>query len=330
MVAALPGTIALYERLRFFAKAWSKRGGGPLVGVPPAQRARTGRGRPLADPTALRCGAIRGARPGKALISGPRTSRPTWRHQACAASTAGAPRASLLPLPLLPLMLGSSKPIPFDPYRSRRSRRGLPRWLVLVLLGIGLGAAAVLYVQERHLPPRLSADASTRLRESFERADAERQRLQAELTATADRLHGTLDENKRLASEVGARGEAVQRLREDVASLVATLPPDPRNPPVAVRAARFEVQGDTLTYNVVLSRERAGKNPFGGVMQLIVAGASGRATVALAPVPISVGLYDTVRGTLPLPQGLKPRQTTIQILDKVGGKLMGMRVMNVG
>jgi hypothetical protein len=202
---------------------------------------------------------------------------------------------------------------------------------MLTLLGIILGAAAVLYVQERHLPPRLGAEASTRLRESFERADGERKRLQAELAATADRLRVTVDENKRLVSEVGARGEAVQRLRQDIASLVASLPPDPRNTPVAVRAARFEVQGDTLAYHVVLSREHGGKNPFGGVMQLVVAGASGRAneTVALAPVPVSVGLYDTVRGTLPLPPGFKPRQTTIQVLDKVGGKLMGMRVMNV-
>ena len=87
-----------------------------------------------------------------------------------------------------PLMLGSSKPIPFDPYRRSRARRGPPRWLLLLLLGVVLGAAAVLYVQERHLPPRLGAEASTRLRESFERADAERQRLQAELTATAGRL----------------------------------------------------------------------------------------------------------------------------------------------
>ncbi len=229
-------------------------------------------------------------------------------------------------------MLGSSKPIPFNPYGRRRSRRALPRWIVLILLGIGLGAAAVLYVQERHLPPRLSADASTRLRESFERADAERQRQQAEVTATADRLRGTLEENNRLAAEVGAPSEAVQRLRQDIASLVASLPPDPRNTPVAVRAARFEVQGDTLAYNVVLSREHAGKNPFGGVLQLVVAGASGRAndTVTMAPVPISIGVYDTVRGSLPLPQGFKPRQTTIQVLDKAGGKLLGMRVMNVG
>jgi len=228
-------------------------------------------------------------------------------------------------------MFGSSKPIPFEPYGRRRSRRGIPRWLVLLLLGIGLGAAGVLYVQERHLPPRLSAEASAQLRESFERADAERQRLQAELTATSDRLRGTLDENKRLASEVDARGETVQGLQQDIASIVVSLPPDPRNAPVAVRAARFEVEGDMLTYNVVLSRERAGANPFGGVMQLVVASASGRAgdAVTLAPVPVSVGLYQTVRGSLPLPQGFKPRQTTIHVLDKVGGRLMGLRVINV-
>lgn len=226
----------------------------------------------------------------------------------------------------------SSKPIPFDPYGSRRrSRRGMPRWLILLLLGIAFGAGGLFFVQERYLPPRLSADASARLRESFERADADRQRLQSELTATADRLRGALDDNKRLTSEVGAGKEATQRLRQDVASLVASLPPDPRNAPVAVRAARFEVQGDSLVYNVVLSRERAGAGPFGGVMQLVVAGASGRAddTVSLPPVPVSVGLYDTVRGSVPLPHGFKPRQTTVQVLDKAGGKLMGMRVINV-
>ncbi len=234
-------------------------------------------------------------------------------------------------LATIPHMFGSSKPIPFEPYGRRRSRWRVPRWLVLILLGIGIGAGGVLYMQERYLPPRLTAEASTQLRKSFEHADAERQRMQAELTTTSDRLRGSLDEIKRLASERDVKGEAVQRLQHDIASLVASLPPDPRNGPVAVRAARFEVQGDALAYNVVLSRERAGATPFGGVMQLVVAGASGRAadTVSLPPVPVSIGLYDTVRGSLPLPTGFKPRQTTIHILDKVGGKLMGLRVINV-
>ena len=133
------------------------------------------------------------------------------------------------------------------------------------------------------------------------------------------------------SAEVGTRSAAVQQLRQDIAALVDSLPPDPRNTPVAVRAARFEVEGDALLYNVVLSRERAGTAPFGGVMQLVVAGASGRGndTVTLEPVPVSVGRYDTVRGSLPLPSGFKPRQTTIQVLDKVGGKLVGRRVINV-
>lgn len=225
----------------------------------------------------------------------------------------------------------SSKPIPFDPYRRRRSRNGIPRWLVLLLLGIAIGVGAVLLVQERYLPPRLSAEASAQLRDSFDRADAERRRLQTELAATSDRLRGTLDENKRLQSDIAAHGETMQRQRDDIASLVAALPPDPRNAPVAVRAARFDVQGNTLTYNVVLSRDHAGKNPFAGVMQLVVAGASGRADDKLtsAPQPVSVGTYDSVRGSVALPPGFKPRQATIHVLDKVGGKLMGQRVINV-
>jgi len=229
-------------------------------------------------------------------------------------------------------MFGSSKPIPFDPYRRRRSRRGIPRWLVLVLLGIALGAGAVFVVQERYLPPRLTAEASARLRDAFERADGERQRLQSELTAASERLRGMLDENKRLQADAAARNETVKHQREDIASLVAALPPDPRGTPVAVRAARFEVQGSALAYNVVLSRDRAGASPLGGVVQFVVAGASGRGddTVTLGPVPVSIGLYDTVRGTLPLPQGFKPRRATIHVLDKPGGKLVGMRVINIG
>ena len=125
-----------------------------------------------------------------------------------------------------------------------------------------------------------------------------------------------------------AQAESVQRLRQDIASLVTSLPPDPRNGPVAVRAARFEVQGDTLAYNVVLSRERAGANPFGGVMQLVVAGASGRAadTVALAPVPVSLGLYDTVRGSLPLPRGFTCHDLSVTFTARTSSSLGPVRI----
>src|SRR5439155_11951312 len=56
-------------------------------------------------------------------------------------------------------MFGQSKAVIFEPYGRRRSRRTVPRWLVLLLSGIVVGAGGVVFVQERYLPPRLSADA---------------------------------------------------------------------------------------------------------------------------------------------------------------------------
>jgi hypothetical protein len=229
-------------------------------------------------------------------------------------------------------MLGSSsKPIPFDPYGRRRSRRGLPRWLVLLLIGGALGAGSVLLVQERYLPARLSAQESATLRQSFARAEADRVRLQSELGDTNRRLQTALADKQRADDEAAASRSVVERLRGDVASLVASLPPDPRGGPVEVRAARFTVQDGALAYDVVLSRERAGK-PFTGVMQFVVAGDSGKGseqTVALKPVAVSVGPYESLRGSVPLPEGFKPRQTTINVLDRVDGKRSGMRVVNV-
>jgi len=64
-------------------------------------------------------------------------------------------------------------------------------------------------------------------------------------------------------------------------------------------------------------------------MQFIVAGESGRPDVKLAPIDISVGSYQNLRGNLPLPGGFKPRQATVQVLDRPDGKRLGMRVMNV-
>lgn len=229
-------------------------------------------------------------------------------------------------------MFGRSKPVVFNPYGSRRARRGLPRWLVLLVVGTAIGAGAVLLIQDRYLPPRLSAQESAKLRTSFEQAEAERQRLEGELADATKRLDAALAEKKSLTGELGASRQTAARLREDVVSLVASLPPDPRNGPVSVRAARFALEGGSLAYDVVLSRERPGSSPLGGVLQFVVAGASGRGpenSVTLKPVPISVGSYDSVRGTLPLPEGFRPRQTTIQVLDRVGGKLLGMRVIPV-
>lgn len=229
-------------------------------------------------------------------------------------------------------MFGQHKPVVFDPYGRRRKRRAVPRWLVLLLTGAAIGAGGVVFVQERYLPPRLSADASAALRSAFERAEGERQRLATELAGTVKQLDAALAEKKTLAEGLAASRQAVEHLRADVSALAAVLPPDPRGGPVQVRAARFSADDGQLLYEVVLSRERAGAKPLPGVMQLVVAGTPARGpetSVTLQPVSLSLGNVETLRGGLPLPEGFTPRQTKVNVMDRVGGKLLGTRVINV-
>lgn len=229
-------------------------------------------------------------------------------------------------------MFASSKPVPFNPYGRRRSRWRLPRWAVLLLAGTAIGAGAVVYVQERHLPPRLSASESTQLNSAFTQADAGRAQLKISLADTDRRLAAALTEKKALVDDLADSRARAERLHDDLAVAVNALPADPRGGSVAVRAGRFTAQGGAMLYEVVLTRERASAKAVPGVLQLVVAGQSARGvetSVALKPVAVSLGSMAVVRGSLPLPDGFKPRQTTVQVLDKPAGRSLGMRVLAV-
>ncbi|HEY1392275.1 MAG TPA: hypothetical protein VFV25_02805, partial [Methylibium sp.] len=150
---------------------------------------------------------------------------------------------------------------------------------MLLLIGIAIGAGGVIVVQERYLPPRLSADASAKLSSAFVQADAQRLRLKTELSETTKRLDTALADRKSLADELAASRAAAERLGKDVASVVASLPPDPRGGgrgSVEVRAGQFTAKGGMLAYDVVLTRERATGKPITGVMQLAVSGEAAR------------------------------------------------------
>jgi hypothetical protein len=229
-------------------------------------------------------------------------------------------------------MFGNSRPVLFKPYGRRRSNWRLPRWFVLLLSGIAIGAVGVVVVQERYLPPRLSADASERLNRALAVSDAERLKLAGQLGETTKQLDSVLADRKVLADELAASGASAARLRADLATAVASLPPDPRGGAVEVRAARFTAKAGVLAYEVVLTRQRPTGSPLAGVMQLVLDGESARGTparVTLKAVALSFDSQEVVRGSLPLPPDFMPRQTTIQVLDRVAGKLLGMRVLLV-
>lgn len=227
-------------------------------------------------------------------------------------------------------MWGQSKPVVLS-YGRQRSAWALPPWLVLLLLGAAAGAAGVVYVQEKHLPPRLSAAASAELRSAYEQAEAQRQRLTADLAEITKRLDAALTEAKRLGDELVAARSSTEKLRQDLEFTAEALPPDPRGGAIEVRAARLLRKGGALSYEVALTRA-AGAKPMNAVLQLSVVGdgASGaEARVVSKPVALSVGSHEVARGLQPLPDGFRPRQATILVLDRPEGRQLGMRVMFV-
>jgi Skp family chaperone for outer membrane proteins len=229
-------------------------------------------------------------------------------------------------------MFGSRKAIVFDPYRGQR-RRKTPAWLLLLVLGFALGIAAVAAVQQKLLPPRLSAADSHALRESFAQASAERDRLLSERDSLQQQLDKASSEARERETALTASQSSAENARADLATLLATLPPDPRaaQNTVEVRAARFTARRGGLDYQVVLTRRKATK-PLAGVMQIVVVGSSAGGkptTLTMEPVALSVKDHEIVSGSMPLPDDFTPRQTTVRVLDGPEGRSLGMRVLNV-
>lgn len=90
-------------------------------------------------------------------------------------------------------MFGRSPAVVVDSYSRRRTRKGIPGWLWLLLAGIVLGAAGVILAQQRWPPPGLNAQEAARLGADLAEAERERARLQIELGAAQQRLQQARD-----------------------------------------------------------------------------------------------------------------------------------------
>lgn len=229
-------------------------------------------------------------------------------------------------------MFSRSRADGFTLYSRRRSRWAPPRWLLLLLFGVVAGAAGLWWVQERHLPPRLSAVESAQRLAAQQQAESESRRLAGELAQTQQALQAAETERQTLRRSLRDERESTERLRADLAAVVSALPPDPRQGAVEVRAARFEVDGGELEYKLVLTRERGGGRPLAGVVQLVLTGAplpAGGTSLELRPIATMLSAQEVLHGRLPLPAGFRPEHTTVRVLDSKAGTVLGTRMLVV-
>lgn len=233
-------------------------------------------------------------------------------------------------------LFGSSKRPAFrpTPYGYTRRSKGIPRWLVLMLAGIALGAGGVLFLQRSYSPPRLTAEQSEQLRMDLNSATLDKQRFQTE----AKQLKEELDKSTQLAQEQAKKITQLQQdytqLESGVAGLLQAIPPDPRGTSPGIRAADIVNTDKQLSYNVLLIQDpkEGGTQAFDGQVKLIAAGhySNGQTVyVDIATEPLHMMRYTEVKGEATLPDGFRARQLTIQITAANSDKIVATRTLRI-
>lgn len=215
-------------------------------------------------------------------------------------------------------------------YGTRRQRR-VPRWLVLMVTGVILGAGGLLFIQTSYGPPRLTAEQSQQLQYDLNSANLEKQRLQSELNQQGRQLAEVTDELSQKTQELETVTKDLARMSHDIHVFADALPPDPRGTSPGIRAATLRNVDGQLDYSILLIQDENNRDTtFRGEVELIAAGrfSNGKnAHVPLPPFEIELDHYTNLEGRIELPDHFTAREVTIQIKAEGQDKVTATRTI---
>ncbi len=223
------------------------------------------------------------------------------------------------------------------PYGYTRRSRGIPRWLLLLITGVILGAGGVLFLQRSYGPQRLTVEQSEQLRTDLNTANLESQRLSAE----AEKIRAQIKQARQDQQEQAARAEQLRKQAADmeagVASLIQAIPPDPRGTSPGIRGADMVARDGGVDYRILLIQDlpegQTEAPTLRGQIRLIAQGSypnGNAAHVELATQPLDMGRYIVVEGRAELPnKAFRPRQVTIQVMAEGSDKIIATRTFHV-
>src|SRR5699024_4686842 len=107
---------------------------------------------------------------------------------------------------------------------SRRKRR-IPRWLVLILTGVVLGAGGLLFLQKSYGPTRLTAEESRELHESLNSSNMEIQRLESQLEQTRHDLTQAQEQAETANTKLSSISQENKQLESDILLLADSVAP---------------------------------------------------------------------------------------------------------
>ncbi|CAB3697415.1 MULTISPECIES: DUF6776 family protein [Achromobacter] len=230
-------------------------------------------------------------------------------------------------------MFGRSQRATFKPsvYQPGQRTRRMPRWLVLLMVGIALGAGGVLFLQTNYGPQRLTVEQSEQLHSELSASNMERQRLQTQLEEATQQRDANKAGHEKLTTDLAESRAKIETLNKELVLFQDAMPPDPRGGNIGIRSASFKRAPGLLDYQVLVMREDRTGAPFKGTLTFAIEGSypNGRAATVTPEGPaLTVDRYDYALGQLKLPDGFTARVVVLRVLDP-NQKQQAMRIYNV-
>ncbi|MGV2904918.1 DUF6776 family protein [Achromobacter sp. AGC25] len=230
-------------------------------------------------------------------------------------------------------MFGRSQRAVFKPsvYQPGQRTRRLPRWLVLLLVGIALGAGGVLFLQTNYGPQRLTVEQSESLHSELSASNLERQRLQTQLEEATQQRDANKSGHEKLTADLAEARSKIETMNKELVLFQDAMPPDPRGGNLGIRSATFKRAPGQLDYQVLVMREERTGAPFKGTLTFSIDGSysNGRAATVTPEGPaLTVDRYDYALGQLKLPDGFTPKVVVLRVMDG-GQKQQAMRIYYV-
>jgi len=217
-------------------------------------------------------------------------------------------------------MFGRSQRAVFKPsvYQPGQRTRRMPRWLVLLLVGIALGAGGVLFLQTNYGPQRLTVEQSEQLHTELSASNLERQRLQSQLEEATQQRDANKSGHEKLTTDLAEARSKIETLNKELVLFQDAMPPDPRGGNLGIRSATFKRAPGLLDFQVLVMREDRQGAPFKGTLTFSIEGTypNGRAATVTPEGPtLDVDRYDYAIGQLKLPDGFTPKVVVLRVMD---------------
>lgn len=225
-----------------------------------------------------------------------------------------------------------------SPYDTRRRSRKLPRWFILLVVGILIGSGGTLILQASYGPKRLTVLESQKLTDDLAAVTLERQQLQADLTELQRQLEagksGAEKTINDLRAEITQLTDRMQPLRDEVALFTKALTAGVKFDPVGITGASFEqaAGSDKLQYQVVLVQEDDQQPAYDGRIEVTFEGRypNGRSGSVKALVqPFTLKHYQHLNGSIDMPNSLQAVRATLRVYKADGQRALSYRTYQV-